>query len=395
MQLRLRSATRDASAPSPRLRRALHRFARACGCALLWPAVAFAQTQPSVPAAQPLVQWTPGSGVPEWTAVGQIVVHSGLLYVTQPQDHVILVLDAKGTLLRRIGRKGAGPGEFRSIGALGMKGDTLWAHDYILRRVTFFALTGVVRRTTVLEVPPIEGLSPPTVAGMSESGDVVLLFATTPGDPSSERMPVKVFRRDGSLREITSVRAPSGATRVPPSGMYVNGEYQRFFGGGGVVMVDNRTISSFDAASNGRVTQQDFAYDGARGASRQFSLPVVRVPAALAARLQGEILQRLTKVARSADVARSLMPVAFPMPSTFPVLLGAARLPSGDLLVQTPSSNETLVVWQVLNRAGTMRPVFTTERAFRPMGMGGGRLWGTVQDADGLDVIVAYALPFG
>lgn len=65
---------------------------------------------------------------------------AGDIYVADPVLLQILVFNAQGTEVRRIGRKGAGPGEFQGIGSLqiGAK-DTLYAFDNVLRRFTAFA----------------------------------------------------------------------------------------------------------------------------------------------------------------------------------------------------------------------------------------------------------------
>lgn len=72
---------------------------------------------------------------------------SGSIYVAQPEDGGVRVFDAAGRYLRRIGHPGEGPGEFRSIGALGWVGDTLWITDPRLGRVTVVPPTSGSLRT--------------------------------------------------------------------------------------------------------------------------------------------------------------------------------------------------------------------------------------------------------
>jgi hypothetical protein len=53
----------------------------------------------------------------------------GELLVVQPWIHTIGVFDAQGQYLRSVGRAGDGPGEFRSLGRIGWRADTLWVID--------------------------------------------------------------------------------------------------------------------------------------------------------------------------------------------------------------------------------------------------------------------------
>jgi hypothetical protein len=66
----------------------------------------------------------------------------GTIYTVHPQENAIRVHDSDGAYVRTIGREGEGPGEFKSVGPLGMLGDTLWVLDYGTYRFSFFDLDG-------------------------------------------------------------------------------------------------------------------------------------------------------------------------------------------------------------------------------------------------------------
>jgi hypothetical protein len=57
-------------------------------------------------------------------------------------DRQIRVYDEAGTLLRRIGGAGEGPGEFGGSPSFGVVGDTVWAYDGRLERITLFDRRG-------------------------------------------------------------------------------------------------------------------------------------------------------------------------------------------------------------------------------------------------------------
>ena len=71
---------------------------------------------------------------------------SGTLLVGQPDDPAIAVLSATGKILRKLGRRGSGSGDIRSLDAFGVLGDTIWIADNTLHRMTSFDATGRVLR---------------------------------------------------------------------------------------------------------------------------------------------------------------------------------------------------------------------------------------------------------
>ena len=72
---------------------------------------------------------------------------NGEIYVLEQGAHEVRVFGSDGSFLRRFGRIGEGPGEFRSFGAAGWKGDTLWIEDPSAARITLFARDRPVART--------------------------------------------------------------------------------------------------------------------------------------------------------------------------------------------------------------------------------------------------------
>ncbi|MBA2291609.1 MAG: hypothetical protein H0W15_04040 [Gemmatimonadales bacterium] len=82
------------------------------------------------------------------SAIGRITRGSGgTIWISQDQDGNIVSFSADGKRLGTIGRKGAGPGEFRSVGNLQDDGRGLVVHDFILQRVTSFRTDGKPRAT--------------------------------------------------------------------------------------------------------------------------------------------------------------------------------------------------------------------------------------------------------
>ena len=71
-----------------------------------------------------------------------VISAEGDVFVKQWQDLTIQVIGEAGEVIRTIGRSGEGPGEFMSLWAIWLAGDTLVATDFHLMRVNSFATDG-------------------------------------------------------------------------------------------------------------------------------------------------------------------------------------------------------------------------------------------------------------
>lgn len=70
------------------------------------------------------------------------LLRDGSVVVPSAGDHEIRVFDRSGTLVRRLGRQGRGPGEFERVGPAWAHGDTIEVFDIALQRITRFPPNG-------------------------------------------------------------------------------------------------------------------------------------------------------------------------------------------------------------------------------------------------------------
>lgn len=136
------------------------------------PATLHAQALPHYTASQDLlIDGANANLVP----IGALVINSlGQMFVGQAQDHKILVFDSLGMIVRTIGRKGGGPGEFQGLSNIGFVGDTLWAWDDVKRRVTLFRVDGRQLRSTT--IPLLTGPDmkiAPMIRGVRPDGSIL------------------------------------------------------------------------------------------------------------------------------------------------------------------------------------------------------------------------------
>jgi hypothetical protein len=137
----------------------------------------------------------------------------GTLLVADGQANEIRAFDAQGRFLRRMGRSGGGPGEFRGLETLHLlPGDTVAAYDYQGPRVSFFAPSGTFVRSVTLQ--PLDGKIPPRPLGFLADGRMVVTQLYNPEFEPSTR----VSRDTVSLAVYSAAGAQAASLgRVPGS----------------------------------------------------------------------------------------------------------------------------------------------------------------------------------
>ncbi len=85
----------------------------------------------------------------------------GNVWVAETQDRELRVYSPDGALLRRVGRRGEGPGEFaQNLTSFGFVGDTVWAWEDWPRRLALFSVEGQVLGTVVVDLVEAELFGP-------------------------------------------------------------------------------------------------------------------------------------------------------------------------------------------------------------------------------------------
>jgi hypothetical protein len=104
---------------------------------------------------------------------------SGTLVIADAQTPEIRIFGPDGRLIRKLGRNGEGPGEFRRIGSLFLNADTIITYDGALRRLTWYSLNGALLRTAPFTYPPEAGYL--SITGRLQSGRWVVTTGHSPG----------------------------------------------------------------------------------------------------------------------------------------------------------------------------------------------------------------------
>jgi hypothetical protein len=184
-------------------------------------------------AAEPALDVGMVDGPPEYQfgrVTGAVRLPDGTVVVADDQGKHLRYFDRAGRHVRTVGREGGGPGEFKAVGSLSARGDSVIVGDHDNRRVSVFAPDGSLVRSIPLDAGGAESF--PLLVGAFGDGSV-LVSSGNSFDGGS---------RGGVTRDsITYLRlAPAGGAprelgRFTGSEMFVQS-------GGGAVMVGPRAF---------------------------------------------------------------------------------------------------------------------------------------------------------
>jgi hypothetical protein len=117
-----------------------------------------------------------GNGVQVGRVADVVRTGSGAIAVADGEVQVVRVYDLSGRLLRTLGRRGTGAGEFQAIDWLAPAADSILAFDLVARRLTMF---GAPTRVRIASLAGAEGT---ITAPLGRYADGTLLVAA--GDPT-------------------------------------------------------------------------------------------------------------------------------------------------------------------------------------------------------------------
>ncbi|HUF70843.1 MAG TPA: hypothetical protein VMM79_19495 [Longimicrobiales bacterium] len=136
------------------------------------------------------------------------------VYISQSSEREIRIYEKSGTEVRRFGRNGEGPGEFRSLGAIGFTHDTLYVADMGLRRFSMFTPDGEYIESfqwqstadqamvgSVFTIP-----TPPQIVLDDGTGLLQQGFGYRPGDVDVLAVPWLRIDREGTMQDTIAIQ---------------------------------------------------------------------------------------------------------------------------------------------------------------------------------------------
>lgn len=300
----------------------------------------------------------------------------GLLYVVMQRQASLSVLNPDGTLVRRIGQRGGGPGEFEGVSDYGWRNDSLWVLDATLGRLSWFdsvgSFLGSIQRNP-------RGAWPTSIGGyLHITSWNVLNTSTIVAYQASDASAPAGIKHLHWTRGGFSLRAGEQAYRIGVHPMADTPLIARHPLGEGLMIVElpasGSTVRLTRIGPNG-VTESEGVVD-----LPTRPLTVAEWEEFLRLRYEGS---NIDPVALAATVPRSHHWV----PANFAILATDARL-----LVRGPTYNTDRAPWTLISPDGNLIGTTTLPADLRVMYVSADTLWGVRPNEDDLDVVTRYRM---
>jgi hypothetical protein len=328
--------------------------------------------------------------------LGVLKLSDGNLVIANGQDRESVVVDTAGKVLRRVGRKGSGPGEFELLGRpLRAPHDEIVTLDLRLRRLTWLADTGIIR-TAPLDPPT--AVPQPSAIGVRSDGSVLVTngaFAlSASGEPRVERdtLPVVRYLPDGRLGDRVGV-VPGVEFEVRDNASNPGGPLRRspreFGVASGLAVVGDRLV----VADNGTGNIALYDGDGNRLRIPRFGDGPRSVTAADVKLLRAQRLDAISDSSRRNRIATVLAEQAHPR-TVAPAFDSRLFVDAGGKLwigsYRMPT--DTTQLWRQVSLDGRLLGAVDVPASFMPTDVNGRYMIGIWQDSDGVQTVREYEL---
>ncbi len=324
----------------------------------------------------------------------------GRVWVAQPPDGQVRVFDARGQLVRRVGRRGDGPGEFAGVSAMGFLGDTLWVADNRARRFSLFDTAGTFLNDFPMEQAQglAEGVQGPSGVLAPGHAVVIATSAAFGSDLEGSDYPFPLLLQSPSQNRTTPIAtryaAHDRAVFTQLSGGEIQGVsvfpqlwsdvtlWQLAPDGRSVVLVDRRVVPDDPRPTYG-VTRVALSGD------TTFSVRVPYDPRPVDRAFQDTVIQAWANPTVSeSELRRTIF-----LPATYP--------PASDLTVgrdgtvwvaREKVSGDPVRDWDVFDTAGRLGARVQAPADFRILDATRDAVWGVTTDELGVPYVLRYAV---
>jgi 6-bladed beta-propeller len=339
------------------------------------------------------------------TRVGDVLLgQDGSIYIAQPADQTIRVFDGHGQHVRDIGRQGKGPGEFQQLHSIGFLGDTLYATDQALRRVSLFDNVGTFVRSFEFATPQIGSRMPeiyfPTVPAMllpDRSALVRPSMVVAWLAAGKDRIPLFHLHADGESVDtiVQTVYEPMGVInikgrRLGIGRVFASDPLYVFLADGSGVLTARRRV----AGSTDRFDIAALSLAGDTVFRREFRYEPERVTDGLVKEAVSEIHDRLGRLPEPPGEAQILTALREGglVPRWLPPVTEIASGLDGNIWIKRERTEREVTTWQVLDPKGTLIATLELGRNQSVSAVSGTSLLVTEQDSLGVPWVIKYRI---
>jgi hypothetical protein len=328
-----------------------------------------------------------------------LIERQGAVIIGQRDDFLLRYFDTKGNPTGTFGRAGEGPGEFRYLMRAGWRGDTIWAFDNALRRITLigpartvgktmpapisFRLTGVAGIATT----PASGL---TTAAVLPHGELLQLGV---GQEADQKYLGLLARTDSSGNHARLIAIPSRQREqscvVPASGRRFDLPYDSCFVPGFAVAPDGSRVVTFTTPANGS-PDRAFRLVAILASGDTVLDRVVAVPPQPLdiARYRRVIDTAFAQMRNNSPLLEAALRAQIPTPKNYPA--ASAVLAAGDGTIWIRRRLQNAQRWLGFDARGNYFGEFELPLGQHPAAISRTELYLVERDADGVESLVKY-----
>lgn len=335
------------------------------------------------------------------TTVASIAVDDeGTVYVAQPDEGTIKVFDSEGRRLRNIGRPGPQPGMFQRIYTVGLLGDTIYAIDLSLRRITYFSREGEVLDVEQVSPPPVEPPFYPSMPFMvfpDGSRAIGTSFPPTISTEDLRRVP-QLRMEAGSSETLDTVawigyertarRATHEERQLPVGSPLSDDAFAVFDTDGSRVATIDRAVAPGAAEATFGVTLADGWGDTIW--TRRYDYMPVPIETAVIDSVVAQRAELLDEAFEDPREARTFARAAMYLPAYYPPVTTAVFGDDGSLWLQRENMPGEDERWLVLAESGEPIAETTLPIGFVLMAVRDGAIWGVEQGGSGVPHLIRY-----
>jgi hypothetical protein len=281
-------------------------------------------------------------------------------------------------------------------------GDSLYAIDFGLRRISYYSLAGELLRTNDLSPPPVDPpFSPAMPFALFADGSMAIgtAFPATIEREALRRVPQ--LRIDASYESADTVawlgydrtgrRVEDGLGRPLPVGSPLSDDAFAIFSADGsrLVSIDRTLPTGSGPASFGIAVSDGW---GDTIYARRYEYEPIEIDQAVIDRTVAAGAARLEGAFSSPADAQEFVRSAMFLPTDYPPVNNAVFSDDGMLWLQREAIPGRPQRWMVLNEAGDPVAEATLPDHLRVVVIRDSSLWGVLSDPSGATYVVRYAI---
>ncbi len=326
----------------------------------------------------------------DFTKLGPVRAGANGVFVADVTELKVHEFTPAGAHRRTVGRRGAGPGEFESIGSYGIIGDTLWVADYQLARVTKFVGGRVVGTITPSAAAAASGWATP--AALLPDGQAIFKSAVDGNRlRSGAPQPLAVLRGSSSASSLDTLMRFSinSSIMALPSGGGTFYATQPFSVDPVVAVSPNgawvlRAEGTLEGNRRGNVDVEMLDGRGKPRFRTAMTTDVERIPPSVVDSAVADMVAKR----RDPNLAKSVR-TALRVPAAFPLVRGAVVGSDGVswIRLRAKGGKDT---WRILSSSGQQTGSAVVANGVEVTTLDGSHVWAIERDADGVESVVKF-----